>query len=64
MAFMLHPSDQFEEDGRAEHAGTEGVYVLEGKVEMRLADRSIGLSAGDYLQFPGHLSHQIRKISK
>lgn len=64
MAFVLHPSDQFEEDGRAEHAGTEGVYVLEGKVEMRLADRSIGLSAGDYLQLPGHLSHQIRKISK
>ena len=64
VAFVLHPSDQFEEDGRAEHAGTEGVYVLEGKVEMRLADRSIGLSAGDYLQLPGHLSHQIRKISR
>ncbi len=64
VSFVLHPSDQFEEDGRAEHAGTEGVYVLEGKVEMRLADRSIGLSAGDYLQLPGHLSHQIRKVSK
>lgn len=62
--FLLHPSDKFEEDGRAEHAGTEGVYVLEGKVEMRLADRNIGLSAGDYLQIPGHLSHQIRKVSK
>lgn len=63
VAFVLHPSDQFEEDGRAEHAGTESLYVLEGKVEMRLADRSIGLSVGDYLQFPGHLSHQIRKVS-
>ena len=64
VAFVLHPSDQFEEDGRAEHAGAEGVYVLAGKVEMRLADRSISLSAGDYLQIPGHLSHQIRKVSK
>ncbi len=64
VAFVLHPSDQFEEDGRAEHAGTESLYVLEGKVEMRLADRSIGLSAGDYLQFPGHLSHQVRKVSE
>ncbi len=64
MAFVLHPSDQFEEDGRAEHAGTEGVYVLEGQVEMRLADRSSGLSTGDYLQLPGHLPHQIRKVSQ
>ena len=64
VAFVLHPSDKFDEDGRAEHAGTEGVYVLEGKIEMRLADRSIGLAAGDYLQLPGHLSHQIRKVSK
>ena len=64
VVFVLHPSDQFEEDERAEHAGTEGLYVLDGKIELRLADRSIGLSAGDYLQFPGHLSHQIRKVSK
>ena len=64
VAFLLHPSDQFEEDGRAEHAGTEGVYVLQGEIEMRLADRSICLSEGDYLQLPGHVSHQIRKLGK
>ncbi|WP_410492129.1 hypothetical protein [Bosea sp. 685] len=27
---------------------------------MQFSDRSVLLGAGDFLQFPGHLAHQVR----
>jgi transcriptional regulator with XRE-family HTH domain len=62
-AFLLRPSSGFEDDHRAEHAGTEGTYVLEGSVELQFSDRVVALGVGDYVQFPGHLTHQVRKTS-
>lgn len=61
--FLLRPSDRFEEEKRAEHSGTEGAYVLDGSVELQFSDRVVALNAGDYVQFPGHLTHQVRKTS-
>jgi transcriptional regulator with XRE-family HTH domain len=61
--FLLRPSDQFEDERRAEHSGTEAVFVIEGSLEVQFSDRVIALCQGDYVQFPGHLTHQIRKIS-
>lgn len=62
-AFLLRPSDTFEEERRAEHAGTEGTFVIAGTIEVQFSDRVIPLSQGDYIQFPGHLTHQIRRTS-
>jgi len=62
-AFLMRPSDDFEDEKRAEHSGTEGVYVLEGSVELKFSDRVVALDTGDYVQFPGHLTHQVRKTS-
>lgn len=61
--FLLRPSDKFEEERRAEHSGTEGAFVVEGSIELQFADRVIALSQGDYVQFPGHLTHQVRRTS-
>jgi transcriptional regulator with XRE-family HTH domain len=61
--FLYRPSDKFEEERRAEHSGTEGAFVVDGSVELQFADRVIALSQGDYLQFPGHLTHQVRRTS-
>lgn len=62
-AFLLQPSDKFEEEKRAEHSGTEGTFVIAGEIELQFSDRVIPLTEGDYVQFPGHLTHQIRRTS-
>ena len=61
--FLFRPSDRFEDEKRAEHSGTEGVFVVEGNIELQFSDRVIALGAGDYAQFPGHLTHQVRRTS-
>ncbi len=63
-AFLLRPLDEFADEKRAEHSGTEGAYVLEGNVELQFSDRTIALRPGDYVQFPGHLTHQVRRTSR
>ncbi len=60
-AYLMHPSSDFEEDDRAQHGGTEAVFVVEGQVEIAFADRTLELATGDYIQFPGHLAHHIRR---
>lgn len=62
-AFLLSPSDTFEDEKRAEHSGTEGAYVLDGSIELQFSDRVVTLNSGDYIQFPGHLTHQVRRTS-
>jgi DNA-binding XRE family transcriptional regulator/quercetin dioxygenase-like cupin family protein len=61
--FLLRPAGSFQDETRAEHSGTEGAYVLDGSVELQFSDRIVALSAGDYIQFPGHLTHQVRRTS-
>lgn len=62
-AFLMRPTGSFVADRRAEHSGTEAVFVVDGGIEMQFAKQLVRLSAGDYVQFPGHLSHQIRKTT-
>lgn len=62
-AFLVQPTATFVADRRAEHAGTEAVYVLEGSIEIQFAKQLVCLSTGDFVQFPGHLTHQIRKTT-
>lgn len=63
-SFLYYPPDRFVDGNRAEHAGEEMVYVLAGEVEVRFADRSAQLGEGDFIQFRGHNSHQIRGLTK
>lgn len=60
--FVIFPSSEFGLDGYKYHGGEEILFVLRGKVEASFSDRSIAMSQGDYLQFPGHLKHRIRRI--
>jgi quercetin dioxygenase-like cupin family protein len=57
------PPRHFSDATHAEHAGEEVLYVISGRIEVKFVDRSIAMSAGDYLQFPGHLVHHVRRIS-
>ncbi|NEV02268.1 cupin domain-containing protein [Bradyrhizobium uaiense] len=38
------------------------LYVISGRIEVKFVDRSIAMSAGDYLQFPGYLVHHVRRM--
>ena len=61
-AFLMTPPRRFSEATHAEHAGEEVLYVISGRIEVKFVDRSVLMSAGDYLQFPGHLVHHVRRI--
>ena len=61
-AFIIHPAAAFAEDGPHEHEGEELLYVLEGRIELAFADRSLLLAAGDAVEFAGHLPHRLRRI--
>jgi transcriptional regulator with XRE-family HTH domain len=63
-AFLMYPPAEFGADGRVEHGGSEIFFVLDGTIEVQFADRTVGLREGDFLQFPGHLAHQVRRLSK
>ena len=61
-AFLLAPRREFSESPFVEHAGEEMLYVVSGKIEVRFVDRRLVMSMGDYLQFPGHLVHRVRRL--
>lgn len=62
-AFVMYPSGEFSADGKVDHHGEELLFVLEGRIEVRFADRTIALDAGDCVQFAGHLQHEVRRVS-
>jgi transcriptional regulator with XRE-family HTH domain len=61
--FVMFPPASFPEDRWAQHEGEELLYVIAGSVEVRFADRVIGLQSGDSVQFPGALTHHVRRTS-
>jgi transcriptional regulator with XRE-family HTH domain len=63
-SFVIYPPTTFGSEGYINHNGEEVFFVLKGKIEMSLVDRNISLNEGDYLQFPGHLKHRVRKVSR
>lgn len=58
--FILEMPNNAERINEAHHGGEESFYVLDGEIEVRVADKVTILSEGDYLQFPGRLKHVIR----
>jgi transcriptional regulator with XRE-family HTH domain len=63
-SFVIYPPSDFGSEGYISHGGEEVFFVLSGKIEVSLSDRNITLAEGDYLQFPGHLKHRVRRLSR
>ena len=61
--FLVYPEPAFSEDFQADHDGEELLFVVQGAVEVRFADRVVALGPSDALQFPGRLLHQVRRTS-
>ena len=62
-AFIVRPSGAPTVSRHASHGGEEVFFVLDGEVELTIANRTVALSKGDYAQFPGHLKHMVRSLS-
>lgn len=61
--FIVDIPGNGERAGEGHHAGEEIFFVIEGQVEITVADRGVVLRAGDYLQFPGSHQHLTRGIA-
>lgn len=59
--FLFHMGPEAAGSGK-QHEGEELFFVISGTVEMRTPDRTYVLEAGDCAYFPGHLSHQMRRL--
>jgi quercetin dioxygenase-like cupin family protein len=62
-AFLFGPPPDFGEQSHATHGGEESFFVVSGHVEVEFSDRTIALAAGDFMQFPGHMPHRVRRVS-
>jgi transcriptional regulator with XRE-family HTH domain len=63
-SFIMYPPPQFGDDGLVTHAGDEAFFVLSGKVQVRFNGRDVDMEAGDFLEFPGNLPHQVRRLGR
>jgi transcriptional regulator with XRE-family HTH domain len=60
--YVIEPGAEFlDQDELREHAGFESILVLNGTIEVELADRLLTLSEGDCAAFDGKLRHRLRK---
>lgn len=60
--FLISLEEQNEEFPPFEHAGTEFLFMLEGKVSYSVAGESYTLEPGDSLTFRGELPHRPEKL--
>lgn len=59
--FLISLEEPEEEFAPFEHAGTEFIYMLQGKLEYRVGEESYLLEAGDSLTFNGEIPHRPEK---
>jgi transcriptional regulator with XRE-family HTH domain len=62
-AYVVSPGRSFLEHDVPEHVGQEFVYVLQGKIEIAVADQLIQLEAGDCISYDADLSHRLRRTT-
>ncbi|KQP41106.1 hypothetical protein ASF49_18915 [Methylobacterium sp. Leaf104] len=60
--YRIAPGAEFRTHDRLAHGGQEIVYVLEGRVELKVADRNLALGPGDCATYDGGLPHGLRRL--
>ncbi len=62
-AFLFYPGTNADEvEGK--HEGQEMIFVVAGSMEIIIGTQSFQLRRGDCVQFPGYLSHRLRRIGR
>ncbi len=60
--FLISLEDSGEQFNAFEHAGTEFIYMLKGKLEYRVGDEVYTLEPGDSLTFRGEIPHKPERM--
>ena len=60
--FLLSPP--LKSAPRASHAGEEMLFVVNGKIAIKLDGEELTLSKGDCLYFSGETSHEVRSLGR
>lgn len=60
--YRIEPGAEFRTEDRPAHAGQEIAYVLAGRVELKVADRSFELGPGECATYDGGLPHRLRRL--
>lgn len=60
--FLISLEDSGEQFNAFEHAGTEFIYMLKGKLEYRVGDEVYTLDPGDSLTFRGEIPHKPERM--
>ena len=59
LAFIVDLPPDAQRTSQAYHSGREMLFVVEGSIDIIIANRTLNLRKGDYLEFPGHLKHVL-----
>lgn len=59
VAFIVDLPPKAQRTSQAFHSGREILFVVEGSIDVTIANRTLSLKKGDYLEFPGHLKHVL-----
>lgn len=62
--FLISMDDASEVFPTFEHAGTEFIYMLQGRIEYRHGKQTYILEPGDALTFPGNVTHGPERLLK
>jgi mannose-6-phosphate isomerase-like protein (cupin superfamily) len=62
-AYIVSPGRRFLEHDVPEHVGQEFLYVLQGKIEVAVADQLLTLDVGDGATYDVGLHHKVRRKS-
>lgn len=61
-AYIVAPGRTFLNHDVPDHVGQEFLYVLQGKIEVVVADKLIVLGAGDCATYDAALQHKLRRL--
>jgi quercetin dioxygenase-like cupin family protein len=61
--YIVSPGRIFLEHDVPDHVGQELLYILQGKIEVAVADQLIQLNVGDCISYDAGLPHRLRRIS-
>jgi len=64
-AFVVRPPKRYEDNKTFfEHPGEEMMFVLNGQVEVIVADKRAVLAPGDSVYFDAHMPHRTRSVGR
>ncbi|WP_446744467.1 helix-turn-helix domain-containing protein [Silvibacterium acidisoli] len=61
-SYIVVPGRTFLDHDVPDHVGQEFLYVLQGRVEVAVADQLITLSVGDCATYDAALQHRLRRL--